>query len=85
MHVVGMQKGNILSLPNMNLLTEVGSFAQVHTIVETDTGTTQLLLVGHRRLRRLKMVFSLLRLLMPTFKRTADLNFILLVAGNPLD
>lgn len=37
-------------------LCEVGTFAQVHTIVPIDPKRAQLLLLGHRRIRRTKQV-----------------------------
>ncbi len=37
-------------------LCEVGTFAQVHTIVPIDPKRAQLLLLGHRRLKRTKQV-----------------------------
>ena len=37
-------------------LCEVGTFAQVHTIVPIDPRRAQLLLLGHRRLKRTKQV-----------------------------
>ena len=35
---------------------QVGTFCQVHHISEMESGTAQLLLLGHRRLRRLNTV-----------------------------
>lgn len=37
-------------------LHRVGTFAQVHSITQTDSGPAQVLLYGHRRLQRLKTV-----------------------------
>lgn len=39
-------------------LCDVGTFAQVHTIVPIDPKRAQLLLLGHRRIRHTKQVNS---------------------------
>lgn len=52
----GSAESDFGGLTSDQQLCEVGTFAQVHTIVPIDPRRAQLLLLGHRRLKRTKQV-----------------------------